>query len=84
MGRSLRTRSRNGVLGSDGRGRGRLVGNPELIVANALSDRGKVGRPLAEHLLNFRLRMGCFRATEESLTQTKQMKIGLCEQVRVN
>jgi hypothetical protein len=38
----------------------------------------------AEHLLNIRLQMGCFGATEEPVTLTKHMKIGLCEQVRVN
>ena len=48
--------------------------------ANA-SDAGDV---FAEHLLNIRLQMGCFGATEEPVTLTKHMKIGLCEQVRVN
>jgi hypothetical protein len=38
----------------------------------------------AEHLLNNRLQMRCCGATEEFVTLTKQMKIGLCEQVRVN
>jgi hypothetical protein len=38
----------------------------------------------AEHLLNNRLQMGCFGANEEFVTQTKQSKIGPCEQVRVN
>jgi hypothetical protein len=44
----------------------------------------KNGALSAEHLLNFRLQMGDSRATEEPVTLTKQMKIGLCEQVRVN
>jgi hypothetical protein len=39
---------------------------------------------LAEHLLNNKLQMSAFGATEGLVTQTKQMKIGLCEQVRVN
>jgi hypothetical protein len=38
----------------------------------------------AEHLLNFSLQMGYSGATEEPVTLTKQMKIGLREQVRVN
>ena len=39
---------------------------------------------IAEHLLNNRLQMRASRATESIVTQTKQTKIGLCEQVRVN
>ena len=39
---------------------------------------------LAEHLLNSRLQMRASSATEERVTQTKQTKIGPCEQVRVN
>jgi hypothetical protein len=39
---------------------------------------------LAEHLLNSRLQMRASSATEERVTQTKQTKIGSCEQVRVN
>jgi hypothetical protein len=42
-----------------------------IIAVNALSDCGKVERFFAEHLLNFRLQMGRFGATEESLAQTK-------------
>ena len=42
------------------------------------------GRRIAEHLLNNKLQMGYAGATEEPVTLTKQMKIGLCEQVRVN
>ena len=42
------------------------------------------GRNVAEHLLNNRLQMRWFGATEEFATLTKQTKIGLCEQVRVN
>ena|SRR5438445_5693793 len=38
----------------------------------------------AEHLLNNRLQMRRCGATEELVTLTKQTKIGLCEQVRVN
>ena len=41
-------------------------------------------RVFAEHLLNNKLQMSAFGATEGLVTQTKQMKIGLCEQVRVN
>jgi hypothetical protein len=38
----------------------------------------------AEYVLNFRLQMGDASATEEHTTLKKQLKIGLCEQVRVN
>ena len=38
----------------------------------------------AEHLLNNRLQMRRLGATEEFVTLTKQTKISLCEQVRVN
>jgi hypothetical protein len=38
----------------------------------------------AEHLLNNKLQMSAFGATEGLVTLTKQMKIGPCEQVRVN
>src|SRR6266852_1106260 len=41
-------------------------------------------RVFAEHLLNNKLQMSAFGAAEGLVTQTKQMKIGLCEQVRVN
>jgi hypothetical protein len=41
-------------------------------------------RVFAEHLLNNKLQMSAFGTTEGLVTQTKQMKIGLCEQVRVN
>ena len=41
-------------------------------------------RFFAEHLLNNRPQMKAASATDELLTQTKQSKIGLCEQVRVN
>jgi hypothetical protein len=39
---------------------------------------------IAEHLLNNKLQMSAFGATEGLVTLTKQMKIGPCEQVRVN
>ena len=39
---------------------------------------------IAEHLLNNKLQMSAFGATEGLVTLTKQMKMGLCEQVRVN
>jgi hypothetical protein len=39
---------------------------------------------VAEHLLNNRLQMRTFSANAKVVTLTKQMKIGLCEQVRVN
>jgi hypothetical protein len=39
---------------------------------------------LAELLLNNRLQMRASIATESFAMLTKQMKIGLCEQVRVN
>jgi hypothetical protein len=39
---------------------------------------------LAEQLLNNRLQMRVFGATEKVVTLTKQTKMGLCEQVRVN
>src|SRR6202158_5708104 len=42
------------------------------------------GGVFAEHLLNSRLQMRTSRATGEGVTQTKQTKIGPCEQVRVN
>jgi hypothetical protein len=51
-----------------------MVGQP------GKNPRENVGRLLAEQLLNFRLQMWCFGATEESLTQTKQMRIDQCEQ----
>jgi hypothetical protein len=38
----------------------------------------------AEHLLNNKLQMRASSATEKVVTLTKQMKIGLCERVRVN
>jgi hypothetical protein len=38
----------------------------------------------AEHLLNNRLQMRASNATVRLVTLTKQMKIGLCEQVSVN
>ena len=38
----------------------------------------------AERLLNNRLQMRGFGATKKVVRQTKQTKIGLCEQVRVN
>ena len=41
-------------------------------------------RDFAEHLLNNRLQMRCFGATEGLVTLTKQTKIGRCEQVKVN
>jgi len=41
-------------------------------------------RFFAEHLLNNRLQMKASSATEKVVTLTKQMKIGPCEQVRVN
>ena len=39
---------------------------------------------VAEHLLNNKLQMRGLGATEKVVTLTKQTKIGLCEQVRVN
>jgi hypothetical protein len=39
---------------------------------------------VAEDLLNNRLRTRASGVTEKVVTQTKQTKIGLCEQVRVN
>ena len=42
------------------------------------------GRNFAEQLLNNRLQMACFGATEEFVMLTKQTKIGPCEQVKVN
>ena len=39
---------------------------------------------VAEHLLNNTLQMGCFGANEAFVRLTRQTKIGLCEQVRVN
>ncbi len=42
------------------------------------------GESSAEHLLNNRLQMGASSATRKAVTLTKQMKIGLYEQVRVN
>jgi hypothetical protein len=42
-------------------------------------------RPLvAEQLMNNKLQMRASSATENVVTLTKQTKIGLCEQVRVN
>jgi hypothetical protein len=41
-------------------------------------------RIFAEHFLNIRPQWGYFSATEEAVTLTKQIKIGLREQVRVN
>jgi hypothetical protein len=39
---------------------------------------------LAEHSLNNKLQMRVSGAIEKVVTPTKQTKIGLCEQVRVN
>jgi hypothetical protein len=39
---------------------------------------------IAEHSLNVRLQMRASGATKKVVTQTKQTKIGPCEQVRVN
>jgi len=39
---------------------------------------------IAEHLLNNRLQMRASSTNENIATQTKQTKIGPCEQVRVN
>ena len=39
---------------------------------------------IAEQLLNNRLQMRASGATRKAVTLTKQTKIGLCEQVRVN
>jgi hypothetical protein len=39
---------------------------------------------IAEHLLDNKLQMSAFGATEEFVGLTKQTKIGLCAQVRVN
>jgi len=39
---------------------------------------------LAEQLLNNRLQKRVSSASKKVVTLTKQMKIGLCEQVRVN
>jgi hypothetical protein len=41
-------------------------------------------RIFAEHLLTLDRKWGYFSATEEPVTLTKQMKIGLREQVGVN
>jgi hypothetical protein len=41
-------------------------------------------RVFAEHLLNNKPQLSAFRATEGFVTLTKQTKMGLCEQVRVN
>jgi hypothetical protein len=49
-----------------------------------LKDSGSECLERAEHLLNFRLQIGYSGATEESVRLIKQMKIGPCEQVRVN
>jgi hypothetical protein len=43
-----------------------------------------LGRNFAEQLLNNRPQMRASSATEKCATQTKQMKIGRGEQVRVN
>lgn len=45
---------------------------------------GLGARIIAEHLLNNKLQMSAFGATEGIVALTKQMKIGPCEQVRVN
>jgi hypothetical protein len=45
---------------------------------------GSLDTGFAEHLLNIRPQMGCLGANEKFVTQTKQTKIGPCEQVRVN
>ena len=39
---------------------------------------------VAEHLLNNRLQMRAYSANAKVVILTKQTKIGLCEQVRVN
>jgi hypothetical protein len=48
------------------------------------SEIEELGKILAEQLLNNRLQMADSGATEKAVTLTKQTKIGLCEQVRVN
>jgi hypothetical protein len=48
------------------------------------SEIEELGRIPAEQLLNNRLQMADSGATEKAVTLTKQTKIGLCEQVRVN
>jgi hypothetical protein len=58
--------------------------NATFFVALNHANASDAGDVFAEHLLNIRLQMGCFGATEEPVTLTKHMKIGLCEQVRVN
>ncbi len=49
-----------------------------------LRQSGEGWQLLAELLLNNRLQMRVSGATAKVVAQTKQTKIGLCEQVRVN
>ena len=58
------------------------IGHLDFLSARLLTEGLGSGTNCAELLLNFRLQMGCLGATEECVTQTKETKIGLCEQVR--
>ena len=60
-----------------------MVGNPEINAHSARQNEGKA-IVFAEHLLNNRLQMRASSATGKAVTLTKQIKIGLYEQVRVN
>jgi hypothetical protein len=60
-----------------------MAGNPEFRrFVGAKKKSASSCWTLAECLLNNRLQMRCFSATKEFVTQTKQTKISLCEQVR--
>jgi hypothetical protein len=60
-----------------------MVGNAELVLAAPIRVR-KSRSFLAEYSLNNKLQMRASSTTEKVVTLTEQMKIGLCEQVRVN
>ena len=62
---------------------GQVLGNSEIVASTDESVR-EVAVFFAEHLLNNRLQMRDSGTTGKVVTLTKQTKIGLCEQVRVN
>jgi hypothetical protein len=53
------------------------------LVVRLLTE-GLEAETTAEHLPNNKLQLSASSATEMIVTLTEQMKIGLCEQVRVN
>ena len=79
--KSVSRQTTSGGCRSQNRRRSALI--PEMIDMSLLTEGISVGI-LAEHLLNNRLQTRVYGATVKVVTLTKQMKIGRCEQVRVN